>query len=71
MKIAGMMYNTHYSTSMLFYLTFCTSDFTVSEDAGHEPRTDATFLALTIRRSITMHSARSHPMANLLKKFLS
>jgi hypothetical protein len=31
----------------------------VSEDAGIEPGTVATFLALAVRR--TSHSARSHP----------
>ncbi len=35
------------------------SDFTVSEDAGTEPRTVAT-LALTVRRS--NYSAKSHPL---------
>ncbi len=39
------------------------SDFTVSEDAGIEPRAVATS-ALTVRRS--NHSARSHPHAHLI-----
>jgi hypothetical protein len=39
-----------------------TSDSTVSEDAGIEPRTVAT-TALTVRRS--NYSARSHPQLNI------
>ncbi len=49
--------------SILFNLpTSQVSNFTVSEDAGIEPRTVAT-TALTVRRS--NHSAKSHPETSI------